>query len=125
MDVGLLACVLVEENFDELSAGFVSLLKVVGCEKIADVDPMVDIRTPCPATEVSGAGLGFSKRLQQKRQLKEIAQAVSEKSHRLMQLMEVAGDDSEELLANEDSLERKAGSGGTGRPSWNDAVTVT
>ena len=43
----------------------------------------------------------------------------------MLQLKEVARDDSEEHRDNEDALGRKAGSGGPARPSRTDAVTAT
>ena len=79
MDVGLPTCVLVDGAFDESGDGCDGLLKEVGCEKMAHVDPMVDMRRSRPATEVNGAGLGFSKRLPQEREPKEVARANSER----------------------------------------------
>ena len=66
---------------------------------------------------------GFSKRLQQERESN--AQVAAERLHRMLQLKEVARDDSEEHRDNKDALKRKAGSGGPARPSRTDAVTAT
>ena len=68
---------------------------------------------------------GFSKRLQQEQESKEVAQVVAGRLHRVMQLEEVARNDLEEHRDNEDALGRKAGSGGPARPSRTDVVTAT
>ena len=79
MNVGLPTCVLVGGALDDPGAGCDSLFKEVCREKRAHVDQMVDMKRSRPATEVSGAGLGFSKRLPQEREPKEVALADSER----------------------------------------------